>query len=200
MTDAIRLGPDVDWYVQNLDRITAFRSYLINVEKDLLTKQVVDLVRSAASSAVEDLDLSVDSDTSTVWWFARGSMHPDTYKGAFVQVDIPKDAHEWLVDADDWPELGLYTCSGNDGKSKTDARKFAQMIRSRMKDRAEAYQFDERNYLVVRKRSLRDEITALKLRKPDELHRNLIKTFRDFTNAVLPGLRLPLIARQRISD
>jgi len=196
------LGKDTEWFVQNRTRISAFQKYITLVETDILPTQVANLLKAAALEATRKIDfdgadwtvlLVSDASDIYVYWFLGGSFNDDTGIGAWIGLKIPKNV-EWLgSESDNMLHLALSTYGGAGPKGKGKTKTLGQLADNAIKSLnpkigKRPKKIDDDDYYCSVERGLGDVLNDSKLAKPG-LETELTKVLKDFSNAVLPGLK-----------
>lgn len=189
---------DATWYLKNVDKISAFEKWIEIVKSDL-PKQIFNLVKRAAGHAVNDLNNNQDAedDYSAVyheqgswgydsyWWF-RNSWKDDKDSGAWIEAYVPKNI-EWLTsESDDLPQIALCYYSGRKIKeSGAEISKAVKRIPASLGVKVD--EIDDEDFVCV-KRLIHHEINATSLAEPGSLEGELAQIFKEFTEAMRPGL------------
>jgi hypothetical protein len=196
------LSNDVEWYVKNIDQISAFERWIEIIKSDI-PKQISQLIHGAAEKAIVDLQnkRSSDADYSSVhryqgswgyeiYWSLRDSWNEEQNIGACITTYVPKGI-DWLTSkSDDVPALSLGYYGGRGSKTKEVGElmtKSIGKISPKLGIRIDRLN-EDKDFICV-KRLLNREINTHALIKPKELNAVLVEIFKDFTYAMRPGLK-----------
>ena len=200
------LSKDAQWYVENIDQISAFEKWIELVKSDL-PKQISNWLKEAADAAVRELESkgepdaigysvfprSQDSDGYEVYWSLRGSWDDAKEIGAFISAWLPKDI-DWLTSkkGGDPPVLGLYYFGGPRAKTDQVGQKILEAIKSVPRELGNKIgRRNEYNYFICVDRFLEEDLNPSALREPKGLDK-LTKLFKEFTEVMRPGLKSAL--------
>jgi hypothetical protein len=184
-------------------KIAAFKKYVEQVEKEILPNQIKILIKSAAEEAISQLEHgnweigTSDSDGFEIYWFLSGSYTDDPPVGTFVDVWLPKNNIDWLASKEnDLPFLGLFTMVGGGRTGKSETKRRGELVSSAIKAAPSKLgaKLNKMNdfsewYESVR-RPLDDILSEEKLANSDKLKAELVKLFKEFSIAMIPGLKV----------
>jgi len=197
------LRKDAEWYLKNLDGISAFEKWIAIVKSDVPT-QIANLVKSAANEAINCLtEQGADggysfptshSETTgiSIYWSLTDSYNEENDRGAYVNAWIPRNI-DWLTceSEDDPPILGLYYVYSGNRRTARRLNENGQMVSNAIGQLPREYtrvNGIDREWFVCVQRKLTDVINRDRLREPKELESDLVKIFKKFTRDVRPGL------------